>query len=303
MKGDMNMLCSKCGFENNEASEFCGKCGVPLSSAKSAPSKKSSKALILGIILGGVVLIAAAIILLLLGGGAADITGNWYNDTLGQTLIFDKDGTVLITTAYGEKDAVYQYGGGKGSITVSGQEIPFTASDEKIVFISGGDATVFIRAKEGMDIAGVIPTLTPAPSSTVAPSVSPSASVSETPSASAKPTKSPSASAAPSISYTAAVSFEIYGANIADLFDTVTAKSALLGKWYCGTGLGSTLEFYDNDTCDLSVVGTTTTFKFAYNPASGNGKLIDETDPSNTIDFHFDGAKVVVSGAYEYTPA
>jgi hypothetical protein len=299
-----HMICSKCGGDNGSDTGFCKNCGAPLAEGKNVPSKKSKKALIIAVISGGVVLIAAALILLLFSGGAVDITGSWYNDTLGQTLVFNENSTVLITTAYGEKEAAYQYAEGKGSITVEGQKIPFNASGEKIIFISGGKETIFLRAEEGMDIANIIPTLTPVPvpSPSEVVSSSPDVSVSESASATAAPEESPSSSDAPALSYSPAISFQIGVLLPGDLFDIATAKSALLGEWYCGTGFGSDLVFYDNDTCDLIAMGETTKLSYVYTPASGNGRIyIDEADPDSSIDFHFDGTKVMVEGGFEYT--
>jgi hypothetical protein len=308
------MLCPKCGADNAQGSEFCGKCGASLT----VPAGGAKKGLITGLIAGGAVLIAAALLLLLLlPGSAPGIIGTWYNEDLGQTIAFGSDGTVVITTLYGSCEADYSYdqSGGRGYIDIDGQQLVFSVSGETMTFEGKNGDTDFVLAHGDADIAQVIPTPTPGtlPSTTemtvtAGPTQTEAPAQPEEPTQTAKQTQAPESTPSPSVSWDfelgpdvelRTMSPELVPENIGDIFQSVTDSSELDGMWYDRFGLGGTLNFFpDSDDCDVTYNWITIMFKFTYNNITKSGML---TNPNNnaTMQFYLENDTIYLK-TYEY---
>ena len=306
------MICKKCGYQNNENSQFCQHCGASL-----APAKAGSGKTVLYVAIG-VVLLALVTLIVLLLRGSNPAQGVWHNAELQEVLRFHDDGTVVIRSSYGDFEADYllDKGGKRGVITLNGTAIPFALEGDSLILTSGGEETRFLPgnmeiavltpspAASAAEIASAEPVDTPSTPGAPTPTLAPAVTAAPTPTPT--PTPAPTPTAAPTATATSGVTFGPFPSFSLGPFITLSPsvikpdlsgliKGDIIGKIVTQKVVGSWLYTGDNDyvlafasTGDYTVAyhGMGLAGTYTFSTLTGEGEMHYSSD---TIPFTVSG--------------
>ena len=287
------MFCTKCGHNNTEGSAFCVNCGNPMNAVNQQPQPpqgqyappqgqyappdgpytsfsnqgpgKNRKGLVIGLVICGVVIIAAAVVLIILltGGSGASIQGQWYNEERMEVVEFGAGSAMTVYGTDGDYDGTYAYDSAKseGVITLEGSTFAFEVDKDEM---DVEDIGVFTKAGQGFDIDEFLSGPIPMNNGNST------------------------------------------GSTVTDSSQNGTqngmiGQSGIVGMWYETTGYGGTLEFYNNGTYNMSVMGMSLSGDYTFDPASGTGEMnLDFAGDTTTSTMSLSNGVLDVDGT-EYT--
>lgn len=267
------MICKKCGFENNETSQFCQKCGKSLH-----PRPYGKVWLITGSIVAGVAIIVAAIFLFLLPN-KSELAGAWHNEEMNQLLRFHEDGTVMVRTSSGDFEADYllDKGGERGVITLNGTAISFTVSEDSLLLTSNGLESHYSRGEMDVVQATATPTAAPTPTETVSNNSSQNGTVTAAPADTPTPVDTvtpvppddpPDSDGNDLVPY-AATPIVLPDS---DIISGLT-QNEMIGTWVNTESSGYILEFESDWSFSATVYRRTFTGTYTFNSTTGSGTM------------------------------
>ncbi len=306
------MFCTKCGQSNPEGAAFCSSCGNALSAvpeaAQQAPipqeqnvpapqppeappnqqgfnyvamqqpyppqgvylKKKSRAGLIAGLIIGGTLLIAAVAVLLFVWPGfltqSPPVKGFWYSEDRGEALEFKNNNTIRVYTVDNEfkGDYTYESAQGLGRITVEDKDYRFAVTEDGLFVESIGN---YKQADANFDVDDFVGDM-----------------------------------------WSAFNEYDLsnqenhlLNSDPVDNLDpgNMTDISGIQGLWYETTGYGGTLEFYNDGTYDMTIVGYVFKGTYDYDASLGTGTLY-EHDTGETYPLTVSNGILETDG-YQYT--
>ncbi len=196
----------------------------------------------------------------------SDVSGAWHNEEYAQAFTFNGDGTYTLKTAAGEFTGIYVFDAdtGEGTISVLGEDLPFTVEEDKLIL--GSEDDVQVEFERG-DMAIAVVTLTPAASAAPIPTASEDPTPTPTGEATATPPESAMMSMLPLVSIRPDVYLN------PDLI-AYLLNAEILGVWVDISNPDLTLEFKSDGTFEyvydgsLYYGGT-----FTYNPDENEGVM------------------------------